>query len=418
MRPPKHANGDQRTGGGLRSAARSDYALVALLSAAAVAAIALVVEFRTVGTALFADPGWDRHLYREMAHRAPLDFQIAPYSWRVLVPMLARIVPGPAETGFLTVTTAALVAAGPALYWLVRSTGASRWASFAAVPLYYALGWATRYQLSDFWVPDATAFLFTVVAAGMVVRKWWVPAAAVMAVGVLAKESVVFAGVLALSWHARGWRDWPAARTAALVVIPALVVLLLIRVLVPSENGNADYIAEMPPEISRFPELFPEYSYSQRYEDIFVNERWAHRQWDDFDRYLADPFGIPLLVLAAAGVAATPSRALRLLPFVLLVYSQLLFATDTQRLLVLAAPALAILAAGGMDWLGVRLRVPVWTFAAGAGAVFALSLAEGAEFGTALLWQTALVAVLLGAAAAWRLVRPPSRPPQQSLQPP
>ena len=110
---------------------------VALASgAAAIGLIALVVEFRTTVTALFGDPGWDRHLYLEMARRDVLDFRVAPYCWRVLGPFLAKVLPGDLQAGFAGVTVVSLVAAGPALYWLARGTGASRAASLAVVALY------------------------------------------------------------------------------------------------------------------------------------------------------------------------------------------------------------------------------------------------------------------------------------------
>lgn len=419
MRLPKHAA--SRVQGRLNGALSRtgvEYLAAGLFSATAVVLIAWTAELRTAGTALFADPGWDRHLYREMARHDPFDFGIAPYCWRVLVPFLASVLPGSNQTGFLSLTTAALVATGPALYWALRGTGASRAAAAAVVPLYYALGWGPRYQMSDFWVPDATAFLFTVVGAGFVFRKQWLPAAAVAAAGVLAKESVLLVGVLAFTWHVRGWWDAGAARRALLVAGPAIALIVAVRALVTVENGNPAYLATMPPEIARFPELFPEYSYSQRYQEIFVDDRWRHREWSDFDRYVTDAFGVPLLALAVAGAIADWRRLLRLAPLVALVYGQLLFATDTQRLLVLGALPFGVLAAGGVDSLATRLRAPPWLFTASAAAVFAISLFEAPGFGAGLRWQTAVVVAGFLLARGWRVFRRPSGRRQQSPQSP
>jgi hypothetical protein len=159
----------------------------------------------------------------------------------------------------------------------------------------------------------------------------------------------------------------------------------------------------MPPEISRFPELFGDYDYSQRFRDIAIDDRWAHRDWNDLGRYFIDPFGLPLLAVAAAGVIAAPGRALRLSPFIVLVYSQLLFATDTQRLLVLAFPVLAVLGGGGIAWLAKRLRVPEAAFAVVFAGVFLASLFDANDLGTQVLPDALiLLGGLVGALAARR----------------
>ena len=379
-----------------------EWAVALASGAAAIGLIALVVEFRTTGTALFGDPGWDRHLYLEMARRDVLDFRVAPYCWRVLGPFLAKVLPGDLQAGFAGVTVVSLVAAGPALYWLARGTGASRAASLAVVPLYYSLGWGARYQLSDFWVPDAPGFALTVLTAGMVIRKHWVAAAVTIAVGVLVKESVVFAGVLAYSWHVRSWRDWRTVVRAAVVVAPGAAVLGAVRVAIRQANGDASYLGSLPREIGQFPELFPRYSYGERYRVIFVEQRWEHLRWADFDIYLGDPFGVPLLALAAAGVVAAPGRAARLLPFLALAYTQLLFATDTQRLLVLGFVALGILAAGGADWTARRAGPPTGWVLAFCWAVFGVSLMDAPGFGSGLIRQSVLTGAGMAAAMAIR----------------
>jgi len=377
--------------GSREATGRGEFAVVAALSAVAVGAIALRVDLYTIGTAAFADPGWDRHLYLEMASRGLGDFQIAPYCWRILVPWLARVQPWTVQSGFLTISLVALMATGPVLYGLLRSTGASASSGAALVVLFFSLGWAVRYPAADFWVPDATAMLFTTTTMWLIVAKRWKLAALTMAVGVLSKESVLFVAPLAFSWHARSLVDWEALRRALAVAVPAALVLLLVRMVVSPRNGDAEYLGAMPPAISRFPELFHDYSYTGRLQQIGLDERWAHRQWADFDRYLFDPFGLPMLLLALVGAAQKPERLLRLVPFLVLVYSQLLFATDTQRLLVLGVPALAILAAGGADHLAQKFRLPAALFVVAFAGLFALSLFDPNDYGSPLLIQSLLV---------------------------
>lgn len=391
------------------------YAFVLAVSSFCVLAIALRVDLKTVGTAAFADPGWDRHLYREMARRGLFDFHIVPYCWRLLVPALAKLLPGSHQAGFATVTFASLAAAGPALYWLLRGVEASRAVALAVALLYYSLGWGPRFVASDFWVPDAVAMLFTVLAVGAIVRKQWVLAALMMAVGVLAKESVVFVAPLAYTWHARRLIDWPLARTALLVAAPAMLLLVAVRLGIPARNDDPDYLSSMPPEISRFPELYQSYAYPDRFHDIVVEDRWPHREWHDLDRYFLDPFGLPVLLLGLAGAALGPRRASRLLPFVVLVYAQLLFAADTQRLLVLSFVAVALLAPPVLSYLSRTFRLSDWSWAVVAATLFAASLRDANHFSARNLEQAAvtlvIVAVLVAAARANAALRPP-QPPQ------
>jgi len=72
-----------------------------------------------------------------------------------------------------------------------------------------------------------------------------------------------------------------------------------------------------------------------------------------FGEYYLWTFGLVGGLLPLLSLASKEGRrmAVRLLPFVLLVYSQLLFAQDTERLLVFAFPAVAILLALGLKVL-------------------------------------------------------------------
>jgi hypothetical protein len=387
-----------------------EYGLATLGSAFAVAILWLRTDLKTIGTVAFADPGWDRHLYIELAREEPFDFRLAPYCWRVLAPWLAKALPFGLQASFQTVTVVALVAGGLAGYALIRAVGFSKTHGALSMLLLFGMGWGPKFQLSDFWVPDATAFAFTVVALLLAARRQPVAVAVVMAAGVLAKESVLFVAPLVYTLNARRLFDRRWLLKAALAAIPALVVAGGIRIAIPQDNGNAAYIATMPPVISRFPELFGEYSYSERLDSIAREQRWGDRQWSDWDRYFTDPFGVLLLALAVAGAAHKPLLAAKLAPFLVLVYSQLLFATDTQRLLVLAFPALAWLAMEGVDDLrvGPAALIPL------AAVLFALSLRDPAGYGRGVWLEALLVVGWVPLAAAVGHRRPSLRPASPS----
>ena len=398
------ADGETRTRSPLRIPSRfspwlTEYLVVLASSALAVALLVVRTDLKTIGTAAFADPGWDRHLYIEMARRGPFDFRLAPYCWRILEPALAASLPLGLQASFMTVTFAALAGLGVAIYGLVRTAGFSPSHAVVALLLFFSLGWGPKFVVSDFWVPDALGTLFVVLALIFALRKRPVETAITLAAGVLAKESVLFVAPLFYTLHARSLVDWRQLRTALLVVAPAVVVLVALRLLIPAANGDAAYTATMPPVISRFPELFPPYSYADRFKEIARESRWAHRSWADFDTFFTDPFGIAVLALALIGIVRKPLFAARLAPFVVLVYSQLLFATDTQRLIVLAFPALALLAMPGLDAVASWLRVRPVVFLPAALALFALVLVSRHQYGSPLLIQAAILSAWL--ALAW-----------------
>ena len=382
----------------------AEYVTVFFAAAVAVALLVIRTDLKTMGTAAFADPGWDRHLYIEMARRGLFDFRLAPYCWRILEPALAAALPFDLQTSFMTVTFAALVGLGAAVYGLVRTAGFSRWHGLIAMLLFFSLGWGPKFVVSDFWVSDALGSLFVVLALNFALRKRPIEMAVALAVGVLAKESVLFVAPLFYTLHARSLFDWRRLRTTLLVIAPAVVVLVALRLLIPEANGDGSYIATMPPVISRFPEIFPPYSYIDRFNAIGRDLRWGDRAWGDFDTYITDPFGIALLGLTLIGTARKPMLALRLAPFVVLVYSQLLFATDTQRLIVLAFPALALLAMPGLDALASWLRVRVALFLPAALALFALVLLSRTDYGSPLLLQAAVLSTWFACAWCVRLL--------------
>lgn len=327
-------------------------------------------DLRTTGTALFADPGWDRHLYRAMASRTPLDFHLAPYCWRVLVPAIAWAVPFGQQGVFLAVSIAAVAAAGVAVFALAaaRYDGAR---AFATMFIFFGMGWGPKYVLSDFWLPDPVAFAAVPLAALFALRRQPRAFAACLAIAVLAKESALVAAPLYYTLNTSRPLDARLALRSLLALLPALVLLLALRLLVESRNGDPAYMSSMPEIIRRFPDLYPPYDYRELARHIGYEQRWRYLGWDAVASYTWRPFGLAPLVFAFAGVLANWRLALRLLPTLLLVYLQLVVATDTERLLVLAFPAIALLAADAIGCLSRTLRAPPFAFV----PVFALQLA-------------------------------------------
>ncbi|MCC6387370.1 MAG: hypothetical protein IT302_08315 [Dehalococcoidia bacterium] len=340
---------------------RHPLATATALSIAMTLLLLVRTDLRTTGTTLFADPGWDRHLYRTMADRTPLDFHLAPYCWRVLVPAIAWAVPFGQQWVFLAVSMAAVAAAGAAVFALVDARY-DRARALAALFIFLGMGWGPKYVLSDFWLPDPVAFAAVPLAALFAHRRQPRAFALCLALAVLAKESALVAAPLYYTLNTRRPLDARLALQSFLAVLPAVVLLLALRLLVESRNGDDAYMASMPEIIRRFPDLYPPYDYRDLARHIGYEQRWHYFGWDAAASYTWRPFGLAPFVFALAGAVANWRLALRLFPTLLLVYLQLVVATDTERLLVLAFPAIALLAAEAIGHLSRAARVPPAAF--------------------------------------------------------
>ncbi|GIW18956.1 MAG: hypothetical protein KatS3mg064_2113 [Tepidiforma sp.] len=391
-----------RFGGPYRVApvpARSPVAL--LLPGAAIGAVAAFTASRFEGTAAFADPGWDRHYYLEAARAGPWNFHIAPYCWRVLVPLLAWAAPLPLQWTFLAAAFAGAFTAGAATWRLLRSEGHPPGLAAAGVLLLFATGWGLRYQLADFWLPDAAASGAIALCLLFAARGQPRAFAAALFAGALAKESALIAAPLALAFADRlpgsGRRRLV---TGALAPLPGVAAAVLVRVAIPAWNDDAGYVASLPPVISRFPEIVAHYDYRSLLREV----GWEQRVLG-FDGGLAraltfGTFGPLTAALALAGAAAKPRLAARLAPVLLLAWAQLLVARDTERLVAMAAPAVCWLAVEGAGAVCRRgFARPADAALAAAGA-FALALANGREaFGLDLAAQGLLAGGVLAALA-------------------
>ena len=196
-----------------------------------------------------------------------------------------------------------------------------------------------------------------------------------------------------------------------------MLALVLLRILIPQNNGDLAYIASLPEIIARFPELYPHYDYADQFRVVAHEQRYQERDWDILRQYTIGTFGLLLLLLALTGSWARPRLALQLSPLVVLSFSQLLFATDTERLIAFATPALIALAATGLmwlhagGWLDARLAVPI------ALPGFLLQLSLGDRF-IAPAWTETLLALgaLLAGALATGLLNRHGRPaPEDTL---
>lgn len=381
-----------------RLASRVPSRRASIASAAVLVVITLGALWLRTARLLPPDPAFflpaDHHIYAFMASHPIGEFHIAPWCWRILGPALAAGSGLRVDRAFEVITFLSLAATALLMFFILRRLRIDLHLSLLGVLLLMSLGYATKFNIYDFWLSDPLAFAFTAAAFLFVLLRWDVPFAICLAVGVLAKESVLFAVALHYGMRARQPIDARAALNTATLALPALAVLILVRAAIPAWNGRQDYVAMLPYPIRRNARTIPSYDVS-----TVLSLTIQRRHLGETLVRTLTAFGAVVPVLAIVGVYSARRFAARLAPFVILVLSQLLFAQNTQRLLVLAFPALIVLAAFGLRWLRDERGVGSSVLTCLAVGTFGLGLLSRTEWmpnaAVQVAWLAAMVAFML-----------------------
>jgi hypothetical protein len=158
-------------------------------------------------------------------------------SWherRLLGPIIVRALPLDAQEGFfvLTIVSSAVTAL---LTWLAaRDLVDDGWRALVAIPLLFGT-WVVAPNVREYGLIDPLAWVFVAAVWLATIRRQWVLAAVLAAIGALAKEVVVLA---ALAAAAAAWS--PRKPLVALGVAgPSVLVVLLLTMLYPGSGTDA-----------------------------------------------------------------------------------------------------------------------------------------------------------------------------------
>ncbi len=156
---------------------------------------------------------------------------------RLLGPAMVRVLPLDPLQGFRVLTLASLAATALLTWRTVDQL--SQADALLAIPLLLGT-WVVAPNLREYALVDPLAWAFVAAIWLCTVRRQWLMAAALAAIGVLAKEVVALAGVAAAAaaWDAR--QPWRSVAVAA----PALAVVLLLTLVLPGSGSDAGaYVA-------------------------------------------------------------------------------------------------------------------------------------------------------------------------------
>lgn len=267
---------------------------------------------------------WDHHQYIEMAQGKST---VAPYAYRVLTPFLARALPFDLQTNFRLLAFLVLWGTGIAVYALARAFDFAPTVALIGTALFYTLYWAVGFTSYDFWLCDPLVFLLAVLAIRSAKLRQGKQFAALLALGVLNKETALCVVPLWFTLNP------DAKREGLLGLLPSGVVLIGLHLFIqitPSEYNLFSTFREMT---------------AWRLQTFNLDTLW---------RVTFGTFGILLII---PWFSKSNLRHLAIFaPYLALIYAQLLIANNTERLLVLAFPALIVMSLETIQGYTIKRR--------------------------------------------------------------
>lgn len=360
---------------------RGEFLAVALQALTLMAVVLAFTELKTYENLRFLRTG-DHLAYYRMAVNPPFSYRLPPYLWRVTVPLLARALPFDVQWSFLAITFISLVGTAVLIYYLAKAWGFTRIFAILGMLLFVSMGFASRYTLGNFWIVDAASFLVIAVTIYLIVARHDLTYAAVLALGVTVKENALFVVPLFYTLRAEKLFDRRLAARALLLALPAIMVVVALRLGLPPSSR---------------------YSLTARLEE-FIALRSQQFNQNRFLNWTTGTFGVAPLLLPLFAPRRSAELFLRFLPFLLLVYLQLLLARDTSRLLVLGFPAIILLALTGARALAERTRINAAWFLLLPLSTLTLTLRTDSQMVSAAP-QALVFLVFLGAILLWVLTR-------------
>ena len=353
----------------------------------------------TVGHPDFIQP-WDHHKYIHMAVGNPFDFHIAPFCWRVLNPFLVKLLPLPVEAGFLFLDVVAISFTAVICYYILLQYGFRPLSGLAGVFLFLSLGFATKWDLAFCYGPNALASLFIAAGFLLISKKHDLWFAAVLALGMLVKETVIVVAPLHYLLNARSFFDWKQAIRSGLVVLPAALVVLSLRLLIPAGNQDPAYLSGLPDQLK----IVYAGRTSFTYMEALVFEAGELRKTKALDllvMFTVGPFGLVLL-LSLFAIRKNRWFCLRLAPFLVIVSFQALFSAGVSRALTFGVVPLILLATAALDWISEQCAIPMRYLLPWPLALWSLNLIRPSGFIAPVDLQMLLSALYLAAIFQWK----------------
>jgi hypothetical protein len=265
----------------------------------------------------------------------------APFSYRLLTPLIASLLPIDQHLAFLAITLIAFILTSFVFYLFLRQREYSHTLGLLGVGLFLTLYPAAGFVVLDNYLPEPLTFLVVLLAFITIEqRKDWL-FLAIVSIGVLNKETVLFLLPVYYVFTIRreGRLNW--ARALVIGIVPVSIWLLPHIFIHPTNNYSYlnELLAQLQVRLGNGPG-------GLRHQVA----QYSFLTWG------------PLLFL----VLSLPRRSIHWLMkeehlalWVALAYLQTLVASDIPRLLVYAFPVVIPLALGNLRYLAQIISTPV-----------------------------------------------------------
>jgi len=351
---------------------RREFLFVAGVALVIIAAMRFRTDTLTYDHPQFLNP-WDHHKYIWMTTNNPFDFHIAPFCWRVGTPALAAALPFDIERSFMILNYLALWMTGVAMFYLARRFGFSKTTAFTGMVAFFSIGWVVKANLYNIFKPDPLAFLFVTLTIYCIVDRRDVLYTVLLAVGVLFKESVIIVAPLYYTLRADRLLDFRLLLRAIILSLPAVAVFVAIRLLIPMKNEDFFYLSTLPEALQQVQLGRSTFDLGWLWREIGL-ERLKSLSPESLLHYTVGTFGAVAALMPLFAVKKNLRLLTRFLPYLILVYAQILFATNDTRLLAIGFPAVIIMALNGAEAIARHVHIGTMAIAGLFGVLICLLL--------------------------------------------
>ena len=272
----------------------------------------------------------------------PLSDHFAPFAYRILVPTLVHYSGVDIYAAFFAQTMIFLFLSAIILYAILRQLKFNILYSASGMLFFMSIYFVTRFNIWDFYLCDAAAYFFILLTILLILRESNdVLIILTLCIGVLVKETVIFALPLYYFLGAKKIIDRDRALRFIIITIPVIYTFLVPRIYIETHSKQMliDLIG---------PNLEVHY---MRLKTAF------------WDTYMIDSFGMFLVILPFFAVSKNKDYFLRTLIYFSFILSQLILGSDSGRMLVYLFPVLVPISVCGLESLVTYFRADGrWAF--------------------------------------------------------
>lgn len=319
---------------------------------------------------------YDHHKYLHLAEAPIGSFHINPTSWRLGVPLLVRALPGTTIQGFQWVGFAAIALTGFLMFYFLRdAVELSATEAWLGLALYFSYGHATKHLLGNPYNPDAVSLLLTLLALYFLYKKQDIRMAIALLLGAFVKETVILVFPLIYTLRAKQLIDIPLAIRTVILCLPAIVLILTLRIAIPAWNEDPEYVAAIGPNLSTVQLGTSSHDYLDALQRVTA-WRFSEQSMLEMVRELTWGSGGILWVLPFFALRKNAELLLRYLPMLGLSYYGFLMALNFDRRLAACFPVLILMGLAAFREISAGWKVPVAWFIPVVGFLYLLNLLQ------------------------------------------